>query len=101
MTVIYNLVTLGGTLVVGLVIAVQFGLWVTVGYLVFLALAGVGLLATVCARCGYYGRRCALGLGKVAALTFKTGGRGAIGVGDHGCLRRPGSLQHVYTGHGS
>jgi len=71
--VIYNLVTLGGVLVVGVVVVAQFGSWATVGYLLLLALTGVGLLATVCARCGYYGRRCALGLGKVVALAFKKG----------------------------
>ncbi len=72
-TVIYNAVTLGGALVVGVIIVAQFGLWATAGYLLLLALTGVGLLATVCARCGYYGRRCALGLGKVVALAFKKG----------------------------
>lgn len=70
---IYNLVTLGGALIVGVVVVAQFGSWATVGYLLLLALTGVGLLATVCARCGYYGRRCALGLGKVVALAFKKG----------------------------
>ena len=29
------------------------------------------MLTLVCARCGYYGHRCPLGLGKVAALAFK------------------------------
>lgn len=72
-TVIYNLVTLGGALAIGVVVVAQFGLWATAGYLLLLALTGVGLLATVCARCGYYGRRCALGLGKVVALAFKKG----------------------------
>ena len=72
-TVIYNLIMLGGALGVGVAIVAQFGLWVVVGYLLLLALTGVGLLATVCARCGYYGRRCALGLGKVVALAFKKG----------------------------
>ncbi len=50
-TVIYNMVTLGGALVV----VAQFEYWATAGYLLLLALTGVGLLATVCARCGYYG----------------------------------------------
>jgi len=72
-TVIYNLVTLGGALIIGVVVVAQFGLWATVGYLMLLALTGVGLLVTVCARCSYYGRRCALGLGKVVALAFKKG----------------------------
>lgn len=72
-TVVYNAVTLGGALVVGVIIAAQFGLWAMVGYLLLLALTVVGLLATICARCGYYGRRCALGLGKVVALAFKKG----------------------------
>lgn len=72
-TVIYNLVTLGGALVVGVAIVAQFGLGAAAGYAALLALAGAGVLATVCARCGYYGRRCALGLGKVVALIFKKG----------------------------
>jgi hypothetical protein len=70
---VYNAVTLGGALVAGVVIVAQLGLWATVGYLMLLALSGVGVLALVCARCGYYGRRCALGLGKVVALAFKKG----------------------------
>ena len=43
-TVIYNLVTLGGALVVGVVVVAQFGSWATAGYLLLLALTGVGLL---------------------------------------------------------
>jgi len=70
-TIIYNLITLGGALVAGGVIATQFGPWATAGYLMLLVLTGVGLLTLVCARCGYYGHRCPLGLGKVAALAFK------------------------------
>ena len=72
-TVIYNLVTLGGALAAGVIIVAQFGLWATAGYLALLTLTGIGLLATVCARCGYYGRLCALGLGKAVALAFKKG----------------------------
>lgn len=72
-TVIYNAITLGGAVVVGVIVAAQFGLWATLGYLLLLALAGLGVLATVCARCGYYGQRCALGLGKVVAPIFKKG----------------------------
>jgi hypothetical protein len=72
-TIIYNAVTLGGALVVGVVIVTQFGLGAAVGYVALLTLVGVGVLATVCARCGYYGRRCALGLGQVVALIFKKG----------------------------
>lgn len=72
-TVIYNAVTLGGALVMGVIIMTQFGLWATAGYLLLLALVGMGVLATICARCGYYDRRCALGLGKVVALAFKKG----------------------------
>ena len=72
-TVIYNLLTLGGALVLGVVVVAQFGLWVTAGYLLLLALTGVGMLGTVCARCGYYGRRCALSLGKAVTLAFKKG----------------------------
>lgn len=72
-TVIYNAVTLGGAAVVGVVIAAQFGLGAAIGYAAFLALALAGVLATVCTRCGYYGRRCALGLGQIVSSIFKKG----------------------------
>jgi hypothetical protein len=70
-TVIYNLLTLGGAMVIGVIVLVQLGVWVGVGYLVLLALAGYGMLALVCARCYYYDRRCATGVGKVVAFFFK------------------------------
>jgi hypothetical protein len=72
-TVIYNLLTLGGAMVIGVIVLVQLEVWVGVGYLVLLALAGYGMLALVCARCYYYDRRCATGVGKVVALFFKKG----------------------------
>ena len=73
-TVVYNLVTAGGVLALGVVISVQFGLGVLVGYVLLVAVAMLGVLGTVCARCaGYYGHRCGLGLGKVAPLFFKQG----------------------------
>jgi hypothetical protein len=72
-TVIYNLLTLGGAMVMGVVVLAQLGVWVAVGYLVLLALTGYGMLALICARCYYYGRRCATGVGKFVALFFKKG----------------------------
>jgi len=72
-TVIYNLLTLGGAMVVGAIVLAQLGLWFGVGYLALLALTGYGMLALICARCYYYDRRCALGVGKVVALFFKKG----------------------------
>jgi hypothetical protein len=72
-TVVYNLVTLGGALLVSVVTVAQSGPWATAVHLLLLALTMVGVLATVCTRCGYYGRRCALGLGKVVVLAFKKG----------------------------
>jgi hypothetical protein len=72
-TVRYNAVTLGGATLIGLVIVAQFGPWAAIGYLSLLAFAAVGLLATVCARCGYYGHRCALGIGRLIPLLFKKG----------------------------
>ncbi|MDH4135419.1 MAG: hypothetical protein OEW09_01700 [Anaerolineae bacterium] len=72
-TVIYNLLTLGGAMVMGEVVLAQLGVWVGVGYLVLLVLAGYGVLALVCTRCYYYDRRCATGVGKVVALVFKKG----------------------------
>jgi hypothetical protein len=72
-TVIYNLLTLGGALVIGVIVLAQLGVWVGMGYLVLLTLVGYGMLALVCARCYYYDRRCATGVGKVVALFFKKG----------------------------
>lgn len=70
-TVIYNAVTLGGAVILGILIVAQLGLGAAVGYLALLVAAVVGLLATVCARCGYHGRRCALGLGLVVRVFRK------------------------------
>jgi hypothetical protein len=70
-TVIYNLLTLGGAMAVGVIVLAQLGLWVAAGYLVLLALTGYGMLALICARCYYYDRRCATGVGKVVALFFR------------------------------
>ena len=72
-TVIYNLLTLGGAMVMGAVVLTQLGVWAVVGYLVLLALTGYSMLALICARCYYYDRRCATGVGKVVALFFKKG----------------------------
>jgi len=72
-TVLYNLLTLGGAMAVGVIVLVQLGVWFAVGYLVLLALTGYGMLALICARCYYYDRRCATGVGKVVALFFKKG----------------------------
>jgi hypothetical protein len=73
-TVVYNGVAAGGVLALGMVISVQFGLGVLIGYVLLVAVAMMGILGTVCARCtGYYGHRCGLGLGKVVPLFFKQG----------------------------
>lgn len=72
-TVIYNLLTLGGAMVVGVIVLAQLGVWVAVGYLALLALTGYGVLAFVCTRCYYHDRRCATGVGRVVALFFKKG----------------------------
>ena len=72
-TVIYNLLTLGGAMVIGVIVLAQVGIWVGVGYLALLALTGYSMLALICARCYYYDRRCATGVGKVVALFFKKG----------------------------
>jgi len=70
-TVIYNLTALGALMALGVVAALHFGPGVLVAYVLLLAVALAGTLATVCSRCaGYYGRRCGLGLGKVVALLF-------------------------------
>jgi hypothetical protein len=72
-TVIYNLLTLGGAMVIGVIVLAQLRVWVGVGYLALLALTGYGMLALVCARCYYYDRRCATGVGKVVSLFFEKG----------------------------
>jgi hypothetical protein len=46
-TVIYNLFTLGGAMVMGVMVLAQLGVWVGVGYLVLLALVGYGVLALI------------------------------------------------------
>jgi hypothetical protein len=73
-TVVYNWVAAGGVMVLGAAVAAQFGVGALVAYGLLLAVALVGTVATVCARCeGYYGHRCGLGLGKVVPLLFKQG----------------------------
>lgn len=72
-TVIYNLLTLGGAIVVGVIVLAQLGLWFVVGYLALLALTGYGVLASICTRCDYYDRRCGTGTGKIVARFFKKG----------------------------
>jgi hypothetical protein len=73
-TVIYNWVTAGGVMALGVAVAVQFGIGAMVAYALLLVAALVGILATVCARCeSYYGQRCGLGLGKVVPLLSKQG----------------------------
>jgi hypothetical protein len=88
-TVIYNGAVAGGLVALGAVVAAQLGAWVLVGCALLLAVASVGVLGTVCARCaGYYGRRCGLGLGKVVPLLFERGQADRY-------LRTP--MQLVYT----
>lgn len=73
-TVVYNWATAGGVMVLGMAVAGRLGVGVLFGYVLLLAIAMMGILATVCARCrSYYGRRCGLGLGKVVPLFFKQG----------------------------
>jgi hypothetical protein len=72
-TVIYNLLTLGGTIGVGVIVLAQLGIWFAVGYLALLALTGYGVLASICTRCYYYDRRCGTGTGKIVARFFKKG----------------------------
>lgn len=72
-TVIYNLLTLGGAMVVGVIVLAQLGVWFVVGYLVLLALTGYAMLALICTRCYYYDRRCGTGIGKIVARFFKKG----------------------------
>jgi hypothetical protein len=73
-TVVYNWIAAGGVMVLGAVVSVQFGLGVLIGYVLLMAVAMLGILAAVCARCAsYYGHRCGLGLGKVVPLFFKQG----------------------------
>jgi hypothetical protein len=71
-TVVYNWVMVGGVMALGAAVAAQFGVGLLVGYLLLLAVAVTGILATTCARCkSYYGHRCGLALGKLVPLLFK------------------------------
>ena len=72
-TVVYNGITLGGALAVGVVLMAQFGVPAMSAYVLLLLVAGTGLLALICSGCGYYGHRCPLGLGRAAAWLFKKG----------------------------
>lgn len=72
-TVFFNLVTLGGSAGVGIVIAGQFGVWAALGYAVLLTAALAAVLGTLCRHCSYYGRRCALGLGYLVPALFPRG----------------------------
>jgi hypothetical protein len=71
--VIYNLFTLGGAMLVGVIVLAQLGVWFAAGYLALLALTGYGILASICTRCYYYDRRCGTGTGKIVARFFKKG----------------------------
>jgi hypothetical protein len=70
-TVVYNLITVGGAVVIGAVVVAQYGLGAAAGYLLLLGIALLAVLNQVCTRCGYYGQRCALTLGKVVAVLFE------------------------------
>lgn len=71
-TMVFNAIAAGGVMVLGVAVAGQFGVGVLIGYVLLVAVAVMGILATVCARCeSYYGHRCGLGLGKVAPALFK------------------------------
>jgi hypothetical protein len=73
-TVIYSWAVSGGADALGAAVALQFGVGVLVGYVLLLVVAMVGVLATVCTRCeSYYGRRCGLGMGKIASMLFRQG----------------------------
>lgn len=67
-TVVYNLITVGGAVGIGVVVIAQFGLGAAIGYVLLLGIALLAVLNQVCTRCGYYGQRCALALGKVVAV---------------------------------
>lgn len=69
-TVVYNAVTFGGAAILGAVVLAQVSPWALAGYAVFLLASVLSVLVWVCTRCGYYGRRCALGLGRVVAAVF-------------------------------
>lgn len=71
-TVVFNAVMAGGLMALGAVVAAQFGMGVLIGYVLLLAVAAMGILGAVCARCqSYYGHRCGLGLGKVVPVLFR------------------------------
>lgn len=58
----------GGYLLLGL------GTWTLIPFGIVSVALFLYILRTVCRHCHYYGRRCDLGLGKLAVLILKTGG---------------------------
>ena len=64
---------------VNLAVLAQLGTWAWVGYLVLYLLATASVLSFACPRCYYYGKACAMGYGKVAALFLQKGAEEEFG----------------------
>jgi hypothetical protein len=66
-----NVVEALAALAVGVMIIGQFGSWALLAYLLVGLVAVLLSLAFGCTRCYYYGRVCAMGLGKICRVMFK------------------------------
>lgn len=66
--VVYNWVCIAGIQVSAIFMVFYLGLFIFPAYLLVTAAAFGLTLKTICNRCSYYGRRCALGLGLAAPV---------------------------------
>jgi hypothetical protein len=70
---LYNLTMGCACLATGGLLTASMGSWWLAAYLDVLFLGLILTVTTVCNRCGYYGRRCGLGIGKVVPLVRRQG----------------------------
>ncbi|RPI71808.1 MAG: hypothetical protein EHM45_23040 [Desulfobacteraceae bacterium] len=71
--VVYNWACFTGIQVSAVFIVIHLGFFVFLAYLLVTAAAYLLTATTICNRCSYYGRRCALGLGLAASLLRRKG----------------------------
>ena len=74
-----NLVELLAALVLGAILVAQLGWWAVLLYGAIGCLGLILSLAYGCTRCGYYGRVCGLGLGRIASHLFSQRDQGEFG----------------------
>jgi hypothetical protein len=66
-------------IITGAFVMYELSLWAMIGYLVFYAVSALIILALICRNCSYYGKRCDMALGLLAAFLMKEGpGRGKV-----------------------